>query len=265
MAQNFFSQKAGCQASLCCILRTVGLHHPELSKEIQETTMNIKLCFTILLLNLVGLSSAQESGSTYRPKGGLVAAKSTSDVASRLLTRLIADVLVNASDSVRGSNNVHDQVDAVLLEAARRLNGLGRLVTKLGAAVKVGGRRLHAAYDTLSIVFGPAKFKRQKASLWALDIARLGNDTSEARLSQIVAKVINAYAARSKPSSLYAGIEEIGDVVGSVGDTLEDVAKKLAAGVDDAAQEVLPDTELTESGEALLESVSGVILKHKTH
>ncbi|XP_077554762.1 uncharacterized protein LOC144169458 [Haemaphysalis longicornis] len=142
---------------------------------------------------------------------------------------------------------------------------MGRLLTKLGAAVKVGGRRLHATYDTLSIVFGPAKFQRQKASLWALDIARLGNDTLEARLSKIVAKIINAYAARSKPSSLYAGIEEIGDVVGSVGDTLENVARKLAAGADNVGEEVLPDPELTESGEALLESISEVIVTHKTH
>lgn len=191
--------------------------------------------------------------------------KTTSEVASRLLARLIADVLVNASDSVPGSQNVHDQVGAVLLETARRLNGMGHLVTKLGAAIKVGGRRLHGAYDTLSIVFGPAKFRRQKASFWALDIARLGNDTSEARLSQIVAKLINAYAARSKPSSLYAGIEEIGDVVGSVGDTLEDVAKKLAAGADDAVEEALPEPELTVSGEELLEKVSDVIVKYKSH
>ncbi|KAH7965873.1 hypothetical protein HPB49_011757 [Dermacentor silvarum] len=161
--------------------------------------------------------------------------------------------------------SVHDQVEAVIKEAAFRLNAMGYLLVKMGAALKVGGRRLKDLDGTLSIVFGPAKFRKQKASLWALDIAKLGNCTAEVRLTQMTAKIINAYAARSKPSSIYKGVDQIGEIVGSTGDSLEDVALRLAGHKESGTAAVLPKPEMTESGEALLENIMDVIVKHGAH
>ncbi|KAH6937411.1 hypothetical protein HPB50_000098 [Hyalomma asiaticum] len=173
--------------------------------------------------------------------------------------------MVNASDSLRGSTSVHDQADAALKHVALRLNEMGYLLVRMGAALKVAGRRLWDLDSTLSIVFGPAKFKKQKASLWALDIAQLGNCTTETRLAQITAKIINAYAARSTPSTIYKGVDHIGDIVGSTGDSLEDIAVRLAVPKVNGTAVHLPKPELTESGEALLQNIIDVVVKHGAH
>ncbi|KAK8786862.1 hypothetical protein V5799_023363 [Amblyomma americanum] len=218
--------------------------------------------FLCLLLIVFGtLSCGQQGfGDDRTPK----VARSTSDVASMLITRLVADVLLNASQSLSGSTSVHEQMDAVLLESAHRLNAMGHLLAKMGAAVKVGGRKLRDADGTLSIILGPAKFRRQKASLWAIDIASLGNCSTEARLSQITAKIITTYATRTKPSSIYKGAEQIGDIVGSTGDTLEDIASRLAASRENGTAE-LTKPELSETGEELLHQISEIIVNHHAH
>ncbi|XP_037508993.2 uncharacterized protein LOC119385666 [Rhipicephalus sanguineus] len=172
--------------------------------------------------------------------------------------------MVNASDSLRGSTSVHDQVDAVLREAASRLNDMGYLLGKMGAALKIGGRRLLDLEGLLITVFGEKKFKfkKQKAYLWASDIAQLGNCTAETRLAQITAKIINAYAARGTTSSIFQSAEQIGDIVGSTGDSLEDIALRLAGPKGNGTAAVLPKPEVTESGEALIENIIDVIVKH---
>lgn len=225
--------------------------------------MNAKVALVFLLVSLAHFSDGQDTSDNSTTKASL--AKTTSDVASSLLTRLVSDVMLNASDALRGSVSVHDQVEAVIKEAAFRLNAMGYLLVKMGAALKVGGRRLKDLDGTLSIVFGPAKFRKQKASLWALDIAKLGNCTAEVRLTQMTAKIINAYAARSKPSSIYKGVDQIGEIVGSTGDSLEDVALRLAGHKESGTAAVLPKPEMTESGEALLENIMDVIVKHGAH
>uniref|UniRef100_A0A023G329 Putative secreted protein n=1 Tax=Amblyomma triste TaxID=251400 RepID=A0A023G329_AMBTT len=222
--------------------------------------MTTRGLLSFLLISFGTLSHGQESSVNSTTK----VSRSTIDVASMLITRLVADVLLNASQSLSGSTSVHDQMEAVLLKSAHRLNAMGHLLAKMGAAVKVGGRQLRDADSTLSIVFGPAKFRKQKALLWALDIANLGNCSKEARLTRITAKIVNTYAARTKPSSIYRGAEQIGDIVGSAGDALEDIARRLAASGENGTAE-LPKNELSESEEQLLHNITEIIVKHKAH
>ncbi|XP_075538470.1 uncharacterized protein LOC142572908 isoform X1 [Dermacentor variabilis] len=229
-----------------------------------ELSMNAKVALVVLLVSLARFSNGKVTADSS-PTEASLAKKTTSDVASSLLTRLVSDVMLNASEALRGSVSVHDQMDAVIKNVALRLNEMGYLLVKMGAALKVGGRRLKDDDDTLSIVLGPAKFRKQKASLWALDIAKLGNCTTEVRLTQITAKIINAYATRSRPSSIYKGADQIGDIVGSAGDSLEDVALRLASRRERGTAPLLPKPDMTDSSEALLQNIIDIIVKHGAH
>uniref|UniRef100_A0A131YDT5 Secreted protein n=1 Tax=Rhipicephalus appendiculatus TaxID=34631 RepID=A0A131YDT5_RHIAP len=227
-----------------------------------EIKMKVKFVHVILLVSLAHFSNGNETNSNTTEKA--VPQKTTSDVASTLLTRLVSDVMMNASDSLRGSTSVHDQADAVLREASSRLNDLGYLLVRMGAALKIGGRRLLDLEGLLITVFGEKKFrfKKQKAYLWASDIAQLGNCTAETRLAQITAKIISAYATRATASSIFEGIEQVGDIVGSTGDSLEDVAMRLAGLRGNGTATPLPKPEVNGSGEALIQNIIDIIVNH---
>ncbi|XP_075743470.1 uncharacterized protein LOC119177878 isoform X2 [Rhipicephalus microplus] len=224
--------------------------------------MKFKLVHIVLVISLAHFSSGVET--TYNSTAKAMPPKTTSDVASALLTRLVSDVMMNASDSMRGSTSVHDQTDAIFREAASKLNDMGFLLARMGAALKIGGRRLLDLEGLMITVFGEKmfRFKKQKAYFWVSDIAQLGNSTAEIRLAQITAKIISAYATRATASSIFEAVEQVGDIVGSTGDSLEDVATRLAGIGGNGTVAPLPKHDLNESAEALIQNIIDIIVKH---
>lgn len=77
---------------------------------------------------------------------------------------------------------------------------------------------------------------------WSKDIYALGNNALESRLATITSKIISAFAARNQVKNPYLALEQLGDVVGSTGDVLQDVAKRLAG----KGQVTVEDPDLSE-------------------
>ncbi|CAN7948227.1 unnamed protein product [Ixodes pacificus] len=196
---------------------------------------------------------------TPKPKGF---ERTMSDVVAGLISRVVGEVMISKSDVAKKGGSVHDRVDDAFLETGTTLKHMGRLVSKLGGAIKVAGRWLFQRYGILAITtrfffqgpkFGLGTFKKTKAVQWVLNISALGNNTLQARVAKLTAKTISAFSARGFSRKGHVAFEKLGDIVGSAGDVLEDLAQRLAG------DSLLPAGKLTQSDIEFVSAVNQII------
>lgn len=86
----------------------------------------------------------------------------------------------------------------------------------------------------------PFKLKKATVTRWSKDIYALGQNTLESRVASLTSKIISEFADRNQEKNSYLALEHLGDVVGSIGDVLQDVANRLAGSTHVMADD--PDT-----------------------
>ncbi|XP_029842130.2 uncharacterized protein LOC115325526 [Ixodes scapularis] len=213
----------------------------------------VLLVFSVAVCAEVTTDAAEPSNTTIqtlKPKGF---ERTMSDVVASLVSRVIGEVMISKSDVAKKGGSVHDRVDDAFSETGTTLKHMGRLVSKVGGAIKVAGRWLFQRYGILGPRFGIGTFKKAKAVQWVLNISTLGNNTLQARVAKLTAKTISAFSARGFSRKGHVAFEKLGDIVGSAGDVLEDVAQRLAG------DSLLPATKLTQSDIDFVSAVNQII------
>ncbi|CAN7992659.1 unnamed protein product [Ixodes hexagonus] len=202
--------------------------------------------------NVPDLAEEGVSQNSPKPRGF---ERTMSDVVASQVSRVVGEVMINTSDVAKKGASVHDRVDDALLETAKRLKHMGRLVSKVGGAIKVAGRWLFQRYGILASKLD--MFSRKKIFM-IIGRIKLNRQLHECKFFCLCTKrlcIFNRFNAFAAPSPKKADVVNALDIVvdeesKSVGEEAQLVGKVLcdiAQGLKEASQnEAVPADEATE-------------------
>ncbi|KAG0413665.1 hypothetical protein HPB47_009186 [Ixodes persulcatus] len=139
-----------------------------------------------------------------------------SDVVAGLVSRVVGEVMISKSDVAKKGGSIHDRVDDAFLETGTTLKHMGRLVSKVGGAIKA------AEYFFKKIFRGARKVFRQVGKA-GLEIGKrfLGQKAGE-MIRQKIRERTGRYALGDDES--YSGL------VLALSEDIDKLGKDLIAG-----------------------------------